>query len=88
MRLVDATVDELCEALRTLVRQELEAVLMQRLGEPKRFLTVGEAAQLLRVGPHVLYDAIRRGELHPLKVGRQIRFRPQELEQWAESRAG
>jgi excisionase family DNA binding protein len=82
VRLIDATVDDLLEALRPLVRQEVEAVLQARLGEDKKYLSVDDASKLLSIGPNVVYDAIRRGELQPKRFGRQIRFKPEELEAW------
>lgn len=37
-------------------------------------LTVIDAAKLLRVGRNAFYDAVGRGELPHLRVGKQIRF--------------
>lgn len=38
------------------------------------FLTVAEAAQLLRVGRSAAYEAVRTGQLPSVRVGRNIRI--------------
>lgn len=54
--------------------------------EPTRieegYLTVEEAADLLRVKPRWVYDACRRGALPYTKVGHFLRFRKTALEEW------
>jgi excisionase family DNA binding protein len=87
MRLVDATIADLVDALRPMVRHEIDAALMQRMGEPQRYLTMQGAAELFRVPRHVIRDAVRRGEVKGFKVGRQYRFRLSDLEAWATARA-
>ena len=87
MRLVDASLDDLTEALRPLVRQELEAVLRERMGEPAKYVTMGQAADMFAVPRHVIRDAVLRGGLTGLKIGRQYRFRVSDLVQWAEQAA-
>ena len=42
-------------------------------------LTVPEAARLLRIGRNALYDAIGRGEVPHLRVGKQIRLSRQAV---------
>jgi excisionase family DNA binding protein len=39
----------------------------------QRVLTVDEAAALLRIGRTATYDAIRRGEVPSIRVGRRLR---------------
>ena len=42
-------------------------------------ITVAEAARLLRVGRNALYDAIGRGEIPHLRVGKLIRLSRQAV---------
>ena len=42
-------------------------------------LTVREAAAILRVGPNQLYQAVARGELDAVRIGRNIRIPKQTL---------
>jgi excisionase family DNA binding protein len=87
MRFDKDDIRQIAEQLATMVRDEVQAALRQLTPDPKPYLTVNEAAKLFQVGPNVFYDAIRRGELQPLRVGRRIRFTQQEIEAWAEARA-
>lgn len=50
------------------------------LDEVPPVLTVPEAAKLLRVGRNQCYEAIARGELHAIRVGRSIRVPRAALE--------
>lgn len=49
------------------------------LGE---ILTVSEVAQYLRVNPQTVYRKARAGELPVVRIGRAIRFRKSELDEW------
>ncbi|HUQ05324.1 MAG TPA: excisionase family DNA-binding protein [Kofleriaceae bacterium] len=42
-------------------------------------ITVVEAAKLLKVGKNALYDAIKRGEIPHLRVGKHIRLSRQAV---------
>lgn len=42
-------------------------------------ITVIEAAKLLKVGKNAVYDAIKRGELPHLRVGKHIRLSRQAV---------
>lgn len=42
-------------------------------------LTVEEAGQVLRVGRNTAYELVRCGQLHSVKVGRQLRIPKQAL---------
>jgi excisionase family DNA binding protein len=42
-------------------------------------LTVSEAAAILRVGRNQLYQAVTRGELNAIRIGRSIRIPKQAL---------
>ncbi len=45
----------------------------------KQFLTVKEAAQLLRVGESTLYGLAQQGKLPRYKIGASVRFELSEL---------
>ncbi len=55
------------------------------LAEPE-FLSVPEAAALLRIGERTTYKLVRRGELPGLKMGGQWRIHRPTLLEWAKSR--
>jgi excisionase family DNA binding protein len=38
----------------------------------KQTLTIGEAAQILGLGRNSAYEAVRRGEIPALKIGRRL----------------
>jgi excisionase family DNA binding protein len=52
------------------------AVALARLPE---VLTVREAAAILRVGRNQLYQAVERGQLRAVRIGRSIRIPKQAL---------
>jgi excisionase family DNA binding protein len=64
----------------------IEEPALQRLpelltvGEAAQFdrlpdvLTAVEAAQVLRIGRHTLYEAVKRGEIPAIRLGRKILF--------------
>jgi excisionase family DNA binding protein len=43
-------------------------------------VSVKQAAVLLGVSRTMIYELTYRGEIHPLRIGRCVRFRRQELE--------
>jgi excisionase family DNA binding protein len=43
-------------------------------------VSVKQAAALLGVSRTMIYELTYRGEIHPLRIGRCVRFRRQELE--------
>ena len=45
-------------------------------------LTVSEVAEYLRVNPQTVYRKAKAGELPVVRIGRAIRFRREELEEW------
>jgi len=53
----------------------------------EELLTVEDLAPLLRVRPEWLYAAARRGTVPSVKVGRYVRFRKADIEEWI-SRGG
>ena len=50
-------------------------------------LTIDEAARLLRVKKSTLYTWAYRGQIPSQKVGKSLRFRPDDLEVWLEAQA-
>ena len=57
-----------------------------RLGMPS-FLTTEEVLTYLKVTPRTIYRLIRTGELPAVRVGRQWRFRQDDLDAWLDSQA-
>jgi excisionase family DNA binding protein len=49
-------------------------------------LTSREAAELVRLCEKSLYLAVRAGELPVVRMGRAVRFRRRDLEQWVLSK--
>jgi len=54
------------------------------MSEPE-FLSVPEAAALLRIGERTAYKVVRDGEVPAIKVGGQWRIHRPTLMRWAES---
>ena len=52
-----------------------------------RLLTVKEACQLLNVSRSLLWKARKRGELRAVYLGRAVRFRLSDLEEWLEKKS-
>ena len=50
-------------------------------------LTVEEAARFLRVGKNQLYDAIGRGEVPHVRIGKTIRLSRAALVEWMRASA-
>jgi excisionase family DNA binding protein len=50
--------------------------------ELPRFIKTEEVLDCLKVTPRTLYRLIRTGQLPAVRVGRQWRFRKQDLENW------
>ncbi len=49
---------------------------------PEEVMTVPEVAEYLRVNPQTVYRKAKSGELPAVRIGRAIRFRRSELENW------
>ncbi len=55
----------------------------------QEFLTLAELAQRLNMKPKTLYVRVSEGDLPYYRIGRLIRFRRDEIDQWLENqRAG
>lgn len=48
-------------------------------------MTVSEVADYLRINPQTVYRKAKTGELPALRIGRSIRFRKAELDEWLKS---
>jgi excisionase family DNA binding protein len=53
---------------------------MTALAELPPILTVEEAAKFLRIGRSAAYDAVRRGDLPSVRIGRSLRVPRHQLE--------
>ena len=47
------------------------------------WLNAEELAKLFKVTPHRVYDLVREDRIPHIRIGRQIRFSPEAIEQWA-----
>lgn len=45
-------------------------------------MTVSEVAEYLRVNPQTVYRRAKAGQLPAVRIGRAIRFRKSELDDW------
>ena|SRR5688572_2503219 len=64
---LQAALAELADA----ISDEVRAELADRIGGPPELLSISQAARHLGIGRTATYDAIGRGELRSLKVGRR-----------------
>jgi excisionase family DNA binding protein len=48
----------------------------------EELLTTDEVLAQLRLAPRRMYRLIRSGELPAVRIGRQWRFRPEDIETW------
>lgn len=53
-------------------------------GATSPYLTVGEAAEYLRVAPQGVYDRVASGALVPCRDGRRLLFKPDDLRAYVE----
>lgn len=51
-------------------------------GERTQLLTINEVAAMLAVHRDTVYNLVRRGHLHPVRVGARLRFRVADVEQY------
>jgi excisionase family DNA binding protein len=56
-------------------------------GRPAPLLNAQQAAELLGVPPTWVLAQARRGAIPHVRLGRYVRFRADDLEQWAQTRA-
>ncbi len=50
-------------------------------------MTVSEVAEYLRVNPQTVYRRAKAGQLPAVRIGRAIRFRKSELDEWMKTAA-
>jgi excisionase family DNA binding protein len=53
---------------------------VKRLADAPDVLTVPQAAQLLRIGRTAAYEAVRRGQIPAVRIGRSVRIPRHALE--------
>jgi len=58
------------------------------VAELQTFLTTEEVLGYLKITPRTIYRLIRSGELPAVRIGRQWRFRPSDLDRWLERQRG
>jgi excisionase family DNA binding protein len=54
---------------------------------PSRMITVREVAEMLALSPDTVYDEWRKWGLKGYRIGKHLRFREREIEQWIEKQA-
>lgn len=54
--------------------------------EKNEFLTVEELAELLKVSPRTIRRIIKRKEMPVIRIGRQLRFRRQDVDNWLDTK--
>jgi len=62
----------------------MKALPVDASRERPSFLTADEVQALLRVNARTVYRLIRTGGLPAVRVGRQWRVRPADLDEWLE----
>ena len=45
--------------------------------------TINEVAKYLKISKHTAYKLVERGKLPHFRVGRQLRYRKESIDQWA-----
>lgn len=53
---------------------------------PSRLLNAQDVAEALSIGLSTVYQLLERGELTCIRIGRSVRVRPEDLEEFIESR--
>ena len=54
---------------------------------PEPLMTADEASKVLQVGLSTVYLLLQRGELACVRIGRSVRIRPLDLDEFIEARA-
>jgi len=62
------------------VIHNLHQIFVRRAVSSQPFLTVAEVAQLLRVRPRSVYDAVAKGVLPAGRFGKHLRFRRADID--------
>jgi excisionase family DNA binding protein len=56
-------------------------------GASNRMISVRELAEMLAISPDTVYDEWRKWGLKGYRIGKHLRFREREIEQWIEKQA-
>jgi excisionase family DNA binding protein len=56
-------------------------------GASSRMLSVRDVAEMLGVSPDTVYDEWRKWGLKGYRIGKHLRFREREVDQWIEKQA-
>lgn len=80
-----ATANELQDLVRTVIRQEISG-LSAFQPENKKYLTIEEAAEFLKIPKSTLYQFTSQRLIPHTKSGRRVMFMLAELEGWLVSR--
>ena len=56
------------------------------LDDCPEMLTIDDVAQILRIGRWAVYDAVKRGQIPGIKIGRSLRIPKARLREWIEGR--
>jgi excisionase family DNA binding protein len=56
-------------------------------GGSNKLVTVQDVASMLAVSPDTVYDEWRKWGLKGYRIGKHLRFREREIEQWIEKQA-
>jgi excisionase family DNA binding protein len=57
-----------------------ERPMPNSLSEAREILTVDEAAHLLRLGRHAMYEALRRGDVQSHRIGRRLLIKKETIQ--------
>lgn len=76
-RLAPDVVEQIAEAIRTVLERELRDVVLGRSPSAESPLDTKQTCQRLNISPRKLDELVALGELRPLRVGRKRLF-PQE----------
>lgn len=79
--------DLLVEQIRAVVREEIAAASNGN-GHSPALLSAEAAAKLFEVPKSWISDAARRGELPSVRLGHYVRFKPDDLETFTETKRG
>jgi excisionase family DNA binding protein len=63
-----------------------EENLPVEVNTPQRLLNAHEIAEALSIGLSTVYLLLERGDLTCIRIGRSVRVRPEDLEEFIESR--
>lgn len=55
---------------------------MNKGNQPEGLWTVEKVAEFLEMHPQTVYAKSRLGEIPSLKIGRSLRFRPEDIRAW------